>query len=242
MGERTPRWYVRNSRSGLIDGAGPLLGKLLLGRLRLTLRGFAAAAFLLASASLVHAQSADAPAGDDRTGAWYVVGDLGEDMARGQSNLDGFAGFDDRLVVGEDERRRVTLGLTFSNAEADRTLSFTAPTPASDADGEDRFTFLVSGAYDWHTGTIVTPRFMAGVGISYLDPDVVPARIRQDGTGDGDLAPAMQVGIGADVAISGTLDLSAEYRASVRGATETGRAESDPQVDQKFMIGARIRF
>lgn len=171
--------------------------------------------------------------------AWYVVGDV--DRADNDA-VTGFAGFDDRLVIGDADRRRVALGLTFSNAEADRTLDFTAPSPVLDSDAEDRFTFLVSGAYDWHTGTIVTPRFMAGVGISYLDPSTAPTRMRQDGSPGTDVTPAMQVGIGADVAISGALGLSAEYRASVRGATEAGGAEQDPQVDQKFMIGAKLRF
>lgn len=178
----------------------------------------------------------------DQPGAWYVVGDIGAQGAQVGSPVDGFAGFDDRLVAGDEEQRRVALGLTFSNAAADRALSFTAPSPSVDPNSEDRFTFLVSGAYDWHTGTVVTPRFMAGVGISYLDPDAAPTRLRQDGSEGGTVAPAMQVGIGADVAVSSSLDLSAEYRASVRGGAEAGRTEYEPQVDQKFMIGAKIRF
>lgn len=170
--------------------------------------------------------------------SWYVVGNVSRD---GQSDMDTFVGFDDRRVLADEGAGGVGLGLTFSNAEADRTLSFTAPSTDLGGDSADRFTFLVSGAYDWHTGTIVTPRFMAGVGISYLDPNTVPTKLRQDGGGVGEMAPAMQVGIGADVSLSDSLDLSAEYRASVRGAADAG-AEQDPYLDQKFMIGAKLRF
>jgi len=174
--------------------------------------------------------------------SWYVVGDIDRTTGLGApSAIDAFAAFGDRLMVGDEERRRIALGLTFSNTEADRALTFTAPSPSLDGDAEDRFTFLVSGAYDWHTGTIVTPRFMAGVGVSYLDPDATPSRL-SDGHQGSDVTPAMQVGIGADVAVSGALDLSAEYRASVRGASDTNDTERDPQVDQKFMLGAKIRF
>lgn len=179
-----------------------------------------------------------AASSDTPPAAWYVVGSFDRDS---QSDIDGFVGFDDRHVLADEGAGGVGLGLTFSNAEPDRTLSFTAPSTDLGGDAEDRFTFLVSGAYDWHTGTIVTPRFMAGVGVSYLDPNAVPTRLRQDGGAGGEMAPAMQVGIGADVSLSSSLDLSAEYRASVRGAAEPG-ADPEPQVDQKFMIGAKLRF
>jgi opacity protein-like surface antigen len=177
--------------------------------------------------------TADAP-----PAAWYVVGNFDRS---GHDEIDGFVGFDDRRVLADEGAGGVGLGLTFSNAEADRTLNFTAPSTDLGGDSEDRFTFLVSGAYDWHTGTIVTPRFMAGVGVSYVDPNAVPTRLRQDGGAAGDMAPAMQVGIGADVSLSSALDLSAEYRASVRGGADPG-SQQEPQVDQKFMIGAKLRF
>lgn len=171
--------------------------------------------------------------------AWYVVGNFDR---QNHSEMDGFVGFDDRHVLADEGARGVGLGLTFSNAQAERTLRFTAPSTDMGGDSEDRFTFLVSGAYDWHTGTIVTPRFMAGVGVSYLDPNAVPTRLRQDSGAGGEMAPAMHVGIGADVSVSSSFDLSAEYRASVRGATDPGGTEPEPQVDQKFMIGAKLRF
>lgn len=204
--------------------------------------GVAAALLLatpVAAQTVDNAQALTIAAPEAPAASWYVVGDI--EHAEG-GGVEGFAGFDDRLVIGNEARRAVGLGLTFSNAEANRTLSFTAPSPVLQGDGEDRFTFLVSGAYDWHTGTIVTPRFMAGVGVSYLDPNTVPTRLRSEDAPGSDIAPAMQVGIGADVAISSSLDLSAEYRASVRGAAETGGVEQNPQLDQKFMIGAKLRF
>lgn len=170
---------------------------------------------------------------------WYVVGDIGASRPAG---IDRFAGFDDRLTAGDVDRGSTALGLTFSNAESDRVLHFTAPSSVPGDQAEDRFTFLVSGAYDWHTGTIVTPRFMAGVGVSYLDLDGTPTRLRPDRSPLGDLAPAAQVGIGAEVSISGALDLNAEYRASMRGNADTGRSDLEPQLDQKFTIGARLRF
>lgn len=176
---------------------------------------------------------------DAQPAAWYVVGNFDREA---HSEIDGFVGFDDRHVLADEGQRGVGLGLTFSNAEADRTLRFTAPSTDLGGGSEDRFTFLVSGAYDWHTGTIVTPRFMAGVGVSYLDPNGVPTRLRQDGGPGGEMTPAAQVGIGADVSVSSALDFSAEYRASVRGAADPGNPEQDPQVDQKFMIGAKLRF
>lgn len=178
----------------------------------------------------------DVPRTDDpRTpaGSWYVVGN---------GTVDRFAGFHDRFALGETERQRVSLGLTFSNGGAGRAFDFTASAPGDDRTGDDRFTFLVSGAYDWHTGTIVTPRFMAGVGVSYLNLETGAAGVRQDTDGGQDVAPAMQVGFGADVAISSSLDLSAEYRASYRGAGDNSSAERETQIDQKFMLGAKIRF
>lgn len=203
----------------------------------------AALVALFAAATPVSAQTAltDTASGTDGPppAQWYVVGDVGGERLAG---IDRFAGFDDRLTAGDAVRGPIALGLTFSNAESDRTLRFTAPSSVPGEQAEDRFTFLVSGAYDWHTGTIVTPRFMAGVGVSYLDPDGVPTRLRPDGSPVGDLAPAAQVGIGAEVSISGALDLNAEYRASVRGSADTGRSDLDPQLDQKFMIGAKLRF
>ena len=192
----------------------------------------------LSSASAPGASGAMAAESETPPASWYVVGKF--DGAP-RSEIDGFAGFGDRRVLADEGARGVGLGLTFSNAEADRTLRFTAPSTDLGGNAEDRFTFLVSGAYDWHTGTIVTPRFMAGVGVSYLDPNAVPTRLRQDGAG-GEMAPAMQVGIGADVSLSSALDLSAEYRASVRGAADPSGSEQDPQLDQKFMIGAKLRF
>ncbi|WP_281685205.1 hypothetical protein [Thalassobaculum salexigens] len=184
------------------------------------------------------APSETGAAKDAPPAAWYVVGNFDRDD---HTEIDRFVGFDDRRVLADEGTRGMGLGLTFSNAEAERTLSFTAPSTDLGGDAEDRFTFLVSGAYDWHTGTIVTPRFMAGVGVSYLDSNAVPTRLRQDGGAGGEMAPAMQVGIGADVSLSASLDLSAEYRASVRGAADSG-VEQEPQLDQKFMIGARLRF
>ncbi|WPZ33047.1 hypothetical protein T8K17_17585 [Thalassobaculum sp. OXR-137] len=176
------------------------------------------------------------PAGsvEPPSASWYVVGDFGR---HDPGALDFNGGFDDRQTFTGGG---VGLGVTFSNAEPDRTLSFTAPTMEGEA--EDRFTFLVSGAYDWHTGTIVTPRFMAGVGVSYLDPNGAPVRMRQEIGAGADMTPTAQVGFGADVSISNSLDLSAEYRASVRGAGDSGGAEQTPQVSQKFMIGAKLRF
>ena len=194
----------------------------------------ASAQTLTPAQSLTATPAPTVEAAEGPTAAWYVVGGFGRNES---GTMDFGNGFDDRSVlpgVGTG------LGVTFSNADPDQTLSFTAP--AMDGESEDRFTFLVSGAYDWHTGTIVTPRFMAGVGVSYLDPNPVPMRLRQGVGAGSDMTPAAQVGIGADVSISTSLDLSAEYRASVRGATDTGGVEQDPQVSQKFMLGAKIRF
>ena len=173
------------------------------------------------------------------TAAWYIVGNLGRGTP---ASSDSYSGFNDRQVLADEGRGGVGLGLTFSNGESDRSLSFTAPSTDIGGDTGDRFTFLVTGAYDWHTGTIVTPRFMAGVGVSYLDPDALATRVRQESGSSSDMTPAMQVGIGADVSVSSAFDLSAEYRASVRGAGDPGSNEQDPQLDQKFTIGAKLRF
>jgi opacity protein-like surface antigen len=190
--------------------------------------------------TVVEAQDPKDGADAGPAGAWYVVGDIEGQGAR--APLDRFAGVDDRFGVDDAESPRVALGVTFSNGAADRVMDFTAPSPTEGEDIEDRFTFLVSGAYDWHTGTMVTPRFMAGVGLSYLDPTANGTRIRQDDADRSNVAPAMQLGIGADVTISNSLDLSAEYRASFRGGVEYGGAERDQQLDQKFVLGAKIRF
>lgn len=194
----------------------------------------------LATAIPASAQALDPAVAEPPEAAWYVVGDVaGDDWP---AALDRFAGFGDRLAIGDEGGRSVAVGLTFSNADAGRILSFSTPTPVLGEDSEDRFTFLVSGAYDWHTGTIVTPRFMAGVGVSYLDPSGGQNRVRSQGIPTVDLAPAAQLGIGAEVSISEAFDVNAEYRASVRGVSDSAGSDTGPQVDQKFMIGAKIRF
>ena len=183
------------------------------------------------------AASATAQTQQDTEAAWYVVGDVDTRFAAPSDRLDPYS---DRLVTGQNEER-VALGLTLTNRAAD-SLNLVAPTPAPSQASGDRFTFLVSGAYDWHTGTIVTPRLMAGVGLSYLGTDPMTFRPPASTSDRSDLAPAMQLGIGADVAVTGSLDLSAEYRAFYRGGAEVGGTERDPQIDQKFMLGAKIRF
>ncbi len=195
----------------------------------------ALAVFVAFSAAPLAAAALDS---GDKQPAWYVVGDIDH---RGAAVADVSGGYADRMAPGDDVEQ-VSLGLTLTNATTSHPLGFGSQAPGAGPDDQDRFTFLVSGAYDWQTGTIVTPRFMAGVGLSYYDADAPSGRNVSALSDGGEMAPAMHLGLGADFAITGSLGLSAEYRAFYRGATEVGGTERDPQIDQKFMLGAKIRF
>ena len=104
------------------------------------------------------------------------------------------------------------------------------------------YTVMLSGSYDVSTGTALTPRVLAGVGVSSLDGTAGIGLPKQDLTRSDDLTPTFQFGVGADYAISDNWAFTAEYRAFYQGGSERETEPVDPQVSQRFTIGAKIRF
>jgi len=163
--------------------------------------------------------------------SWYIVGD----------RISGSVPGEDRLTA-DALTRRVQLGLTYSNTAGTEFLAVTSSPGAGIVDETNDYSFLVGGAYDWRTGSIVTPRVMAGVGFSYLDQQGKPSdRTAAAGPRD-DVAPTLQLGLGADFEMGSSWDFTAEYRAFYRGATELDGRLGESEMSQKFMLGAKIRF
>lgn len=188
---------------------------------------------LLGSIAVVAFLAVPAWAAEDtgtQQSSWYIVGD----------RINGSAVGDDRLTA-DAFTRRVQLGLTYSNTSGTDILSVTAPSSVMVADETTGYSFLVSGAYDWRTSSIVTPRVMAGIGFSYLDQGRPNDRTAVAGSRD-DVAPTLQLGLGADVEMSSSWDFTAEYRAFYRGSTELDGYLGESEMSQKFLLGAKIRF
>lgn len=88
--------------------------------------------------------------------------------------------------------------------------------------------------FDLGIETGLRPHMVAGVGLAYgtgLD--------RQE-----ELAPALELGVGASYAITDRWDFFTEYRAFYTGRAEQSlRAQDDTSsLAQNFMLGARLRF
>lgn len=186
-----------------------------------------------ASAAIVAATATSVQAADENSlpeSTWYVVGDRFDRTALGE----------DRLTA-DALTQRVQLGLTYSNTPGTDVLAVTASPSTGVVDEITGYSFLVAGAYDWRTGSIITPRIMAGVGFSYLDQGRPSDRVATSGVRD-DVAPTLQVGFGADFDVGDSWGFTAEYQAFYRGATELEGRLNDSEVSQKFVLGAKIRF
>jgi len=174
----------------------------------------------------------NAPTGEDAP-SWYVVGDIGEEPPLDET--------DDRLSV--DALMSQRLEIDFNLGRGDRANVVTLSNGVgTDGAALGTYTMMLTGSYDVATGTPVTPRITAGVGMSTLDGTAGVGLPQQDPTNSRDVAPAFQFGVGADYAVSDNWDFTAEYRAFYQGAGERESGPVDPQVSQRFTIGAKIRF
>lgn len=162
---------------------------------------------------------------------WYIVGGPEE---IGTTDVD-------RLAAMQ-RPPRIDFGLTFSRVAAGDIISFTSgPTPPR-PEGSGGYAFLVSGAYDFETGTLVTPRIVGGVGVSYLPNGSTSVLAENNPTTRQDMTPTAHIGFGADFDLGDTWAVSAEYRALYLGETEREGRLNESRLDQKFTVGARIRF
>lgn len=133
-----------------------------------------------------------------------------------------------------DRRARADFGITVGDM-----ITFTAGDAAADADPADGYALLVSGSYDFETGTLVTPRIVGGVGVAApgagrlagTDPTATPG-----------MAPTARIGFGADFDLGGIWGLSAEYSATYLGDSGQQGQLSESRLDQKFTVGAKVRF
>src|SRR3546814_18926174 len=91
----------------------------------------------------------------------------------------------------------------------------------SSARGEENgYSFLVSGAYDFATGTLVTPRIIGELGLSYLAPGAAGRLAGSDPTVPLEVAPTARLGFGAAFELGDYLAVSAQYSPKYRGAPE----------------------
>jgi outer membrane autotransporter protein len=149
------------------------------------------------------------------------------------------------LQVDDLMSRRLSIDFNYGGRGAANVLSITEGSGiGSSASGREtgEYELMVSGSYDMRNGTAITPRISAGVGMSsHRDggglgvPSADPSRAA-------DIAPALELGLGADYAVSESWGFSAEYRAFYHGASDTEAGQIDPQISQRFTIGAKIRF
>lgn len=160
---------------------------------------------------------------------WYIVG--------GAEELPEFG------VPSDDSPRfRADLSVTFSRITASDVIPFTSGSTSPRAVGGDGQAFVVSGSYDFRTGTLVTPRIVGGVGLNYSGTQLPDGVGTSDPTDSGSVAPTAHIGFGADFDLGNTWALSAEYRAFYLGESEAAGKLGESRLDQKFTVGAKIRF
>lgn len=190
-----------------------------------------ALAALVAGLAVCLPGAASAGEASSESATWYIVGGPEETEAT----------YGNRLALAQ-RQSRVDLGLTFSRVAAGDIISFTSgPTPPR-SESSGGYAFLVSGAYDFETGTLVTPRIVGGVGVSYLPNGSPGALAGHDPTARQDMTPTAHIGFGAGFDLGDTWAVSAEYRALYLGETEREGRLTESRLDQKFTVGAKIRF
>lgn len=156
---------------------------------------------------------------------WYVVG--GPDGEAAPKNRGSALDLILRHVDVDVSRARLT-----SNAPIAFTSGATSPL-------SDGYAFFVTGVYDFDTGTLVTPRIVGGIGVGYRGAAAFGA---EDPTSAEMMSPGAQIGVGADFDLGDNWAVSAEYRAMYLGETERDGRIGESLLDQKFTVGAKIRF
>lgn len=172
---------------------------------------------------------ADSHSPDSAT--WYIVG--GPEDTR--------TTYGDRFSMAPSPSR-VDFGVTFSRVAPGDVITFTSGPTSPRSERAGGYAFLVSGAYDFETGTLVTPRIVGGVGVSYLGSEVANTPADSDPTAGEDMTPTAHIGFAADFDLGDTWAVSAEYRAMYLGETERPGPLGESRLDQKFTVGAKIRF
>lgn len=173
------------------------------------------------------ADEAKPPAGD-----WYVVGGTDDSP----KTLCDYLTFDPRAG-------RVDFGVVFSQVSGNEMMAFTSgPTSPRTQRLDDR-ALMVSGTYDFQTGTLVTPRIVGGLGVSYLG---IGGASSAAGTVDpsvrDEMAATAHIGFGADFDLGDTWAVSAAYQAMYVGENDREGRLGESRLDQKFVVGAKVRF
>ncbi|HEY9568221.1 MAG TPA: hypothetical protein VIR38_09030 [Thalassobaculum sp.] len=168
------------------------------------------------------------PADGTSAATWYIVG-----------GPDGRAG--GRRAEAGSQQPRADFGLTFSGLAAHDAITFTSGASSPRAE-ENGYSFLVSGAYDFATGTLVTPRIIGELGLSYLAAGAAGRLAGSDPTVPLEVAPTARIGFGADFDLGDYWAVSAEYSAMYLGETEGEGRLGESRLDQKFTVGAKVRF
>lgn len=161
---------------------------------------------------------------------WYIVGGPEHGPAAGG----------DRIAL--DSRPRADFGVTFAGVAAGEVITFTSGATSPGAEHDDGYSFLVSGAYDFETGTLVTPRVVGGVGVSYVGSGAAGRLAAADPTARSEMTPTARIGFGADFDLGDYWAVSAEYSAMYLGETEREGRLGESRLDQKFTVGAKVRF
>ena len=178
-------------------------------------------------------------AGD--TSPWYVVGEI---EFQPSTRFD-VGTRDDGLQVNDLMSRRLAVDFNYGGQGHANVLSITeggrigSPGPGRETGG---YEVMFSGSYDVRTGTAITPRISAGIGMVSRQDSGGRRVPSADPTRADDVVPALELGLGADYAVTETWGFSADYRAFYHGASNTETGPVDPQVSQQFTVGAKIRF
>lgn len=178
--------------------------------------------WILASAIAVAGFAGTASADDAKSGAtWYIVG--GPEVSLAEQ-------------LGLERQSRADFGISVGDM-----MTFTPGSVVPSGQPGEGYSLLLSGSYGFETGTLVTPRVMGGLGVSYpggaaggtagIDPTVTPG-----------MTPTARIGFGADFDLGGPWGFSAEYSATYLGEAERQGQPSESRVDQKFTVGAKVRF
>ena len=171
---------------------------------------------------------------DDRNatpGAWYVIGGY-DDNAKSYREYLNFG----LRASGAD------FGVVFSQVTGNGVMPFTSGATSPRADRVDGQALMVSGTYDFETGTIVTPRIVGGLGVSYLGLGAGGAMATADPTIAEPMAPTAHIGFGADFDLGDTWAVSASYQAMYVGENDREGRLGESRLDKKFVVGAKVRF
>ncbi len=169
------------------------------------------------------------PAADE----WYVVGGADDSPKTFRDYLT----FDPRAG-------RVDFGVVFSQVSGNEMMAFTSGPTSPRSERLDDRALMVSGTYDFQTGTMVTPRIVGGVGVSYLG--LGGAASGALGTVDpsvrDEMAATAHIGFGADFDLGDSWAVSAAYQAMFVGENDREGRLGESRLDQKFVVGAKVRF